>query len=141
MKRRIISTEHAPPAVGPYSQGIRVGDLVFTAGQLGLVPGTKELAGPDVESQTRQVLQNLDAILQAAGSCLAHAVKVTVFLADITEFSAMNAVYAAFFSEEPPARAAMQVAALPLGAKVMIDIVALACDSDHHRTPCDCEHT
>ncbi len=141
MKRQIISTEQAPPAVGPYSQAVRAGDLVFTAGQLGLVPDTKELAGPDIESQTRQALQNLDAILQAAGSCLAHAVKVTVFLADIREFSAMNATYAAFFSEEPPARAAVQAAALPLGAKVMIDIVALACDCDSSKARCDCEHT
>ncbi len=141
MKRQVISTEHAPPAVGPYSQGVRAGDLVFTAGQLGLVPGTTEFAGPDVESQTRQALQNLDAILQAAGSCLKHAAKVTVFLADITEFSAMNTVYADFFSETPPARATVQAAALPLGAKVMIDIVALACDCDGSRAPCGCEHT
>jgi len=141
MKRQIISTKHAPPAVGPYSQAVRAGDLVFTAGQLGLVPGTKELAGLDIESQTRQALQNLDAILQAAGSCLAHAVKATVFLADITEFAAMNTVYAEFFSEVPPARAAVQVAALPLGAKVMIDIVALSCDCDDSRTSCDCENT
>jgi len=141
MKRQIISTEHAPPAVGPYSQAVRAGDLVFTAGQLGLVPATKELAGPDIESQTRQALQNLDAILQAAGSCLKHAVKVMVFLSDITEFSAMNAIYADFFSEEPPARAAVQAAALPLGAKVMIDIVALACDCDSGKARCDCEHS
>lgn len=130
MKRKIISTEQAPPAVGPYSQAVLAGDLVFTAGQLGLVPGTKEFAGPDIESQTRQALQNLEAILQAAGTCLRHAVKVTVFLADINDFPLMNAIYGKFFSETPPARSAAQVAALPLGAKVMIDIVAQACDCE-----------
>jgi 2-iminobutanoate/2-iminopropanoate deaminase len=139
MKKEIISTEQAPPAVGPYSQATRAGDFVFTAGQLGLVPGTKELAGLDIESQTRQALQNLEAILEAAGSCLKHAVKATVYLTDIGEFSSMNAIYAQFFSEAPPARAAMQAAALPLGAKVMIDIVALACDCDSSDAPCDCE--
>jgi 2-iminobutanoate/2-iminopropanoate deaminase len=128
MKREIISTEHAPPAVGPYSQAVRVGDLVFTAGQLGLVPGTKAFAGTDIETQTRQALLNLQAILRAAGSCLEHAVKVTVFLDDISEFPLMNGIYAEFFPEAPPARAAMQAAALPLGAKVMIDIVAVAGD-------------
>ena len=139
MKREIISTEQAPQAIGPYSQAVRAGDFVFTAGQLGLIPGTKELAGPDIESQTRQALQNLEAILEAAGSCLKHAVKTTVFLADFGEFPSMNAVYAQFFSDAPPARAGGQIAALPLGAKVMIDIVALACDCDGGDAPCDCE--
>jgi 2-iminobutanoate/2-iminopropanoate deaminase len=139
MQKQIISTEQAPPAIGPYSQAVRAGDFVFTAGQLGLIPGTKELAGPDIESQTQQALQNLEAILEAAGSCLKHAVKATVFLTDIGEFPSMNAVYAQFFSEAPPARAAVQAAALPLGAKVMIDIVALACDCDGGDAPCACE--
>ena len=139
MKKQIISTEQAPQAIGPYSQAVRAGDFVFTAGQLGLIPGTKEFTGPDIESQTRQTLQNLEAILEAAGSCLKHAVKATVFLADIGEFASMNAAYAQFFTEAPPARAAVQAAALPLGAKVMIDIVALACDCDGSDAPCDCE--
>ena len=139
MKKLIISTEQAPAAVGPYSQAVRAGDFVFTAGQLGLIPGTKEFAGPGIESQTQQALQNLDAILEAAGSCLKHAIKATVYLADIGEFPSMNAVYAQFFAEAPPARAAVQAAALPLGAKVMIDIVALACDCDGSGAPCDCE--
>jgi 2-iminobutanoate/2-iminopropanoate deaminase len=138
MKKQIISTEQAPPAVGPYSQAVRAGDFIFTAGQLGLVPGTKEFAGPDAESQTRQALENLEAILKAAGSCLQHAIKATVYLADIGEFPSMNAVYAQFFSEAPPARAAVQAAALPLGAKVMIDIVALACDCEGGEEPGDC---
>jgi 2-iminobutanoate/2-iminopropanoate deaminase len=130
MKREIIGTEDAPPAVGPYSQAVRVGDLVFTAGQLGLVPDTKAFAGTDIESQTRQALLNLQAILQAAGSCLEQAVKVTVFLDDISEFPLMNSIYAEFFPEAPPARAAAEAAALPLGAKVMIDVVALAGDCE-----------
>ena len=139
MKKQIISAEEAPAAVGPYSQAVRAGDFVFTAGQLGLVPGTTELAGPDIESQTRQALQNLNAILEAAGSCLKHAVKATVYLADIGDFPSMNAAYARFSSEAPPARAAIQAAALPLGAKVMIDIVAAACDCNSDDTACDCE--
>ena len=138
MKRQIISTEQAPSAVGPYSQAVRAGDFIFTAGQLGLIPGTMELAGPDIESQTRQALLNLDAILEAAGSCLKHAVKATVFLTDMGEFPSMNAVYAEFFPEAPPARAVGQVAALPQGAKIMIDIVALACDCDSDQASCDC---
>jgi 2-iminobutanoate/2-iminopropanoate deaminase len=130
MTREIISTEKAPAAVGPYSQGICAGDFVYTAGQLGLVPGSKEFAGPDVESQTRQALMNLEAVLKAGGSCLQHVVKTTVFLADMEEFGRMNGVYAEFFSENPPARSAVQAAALPLGGRVEIEAVALACDCD-----------
>ena len=81
--KQIVSTDKAPAAVGPYSQAVRVGDLIFTAGQLGIVPGTKEFAGPDIQAQTRQALENLKAILEAAGSCMQHVVKATVFLQDI----------------------------------------------------------
>ena len=91
MNKQIIATDQAPAAVGPYSQGVRLGDFVFTAGQLGIVPGTKDFAGPDIESQTRQALENVKAVLEASGSCLQHVVKVTVFLQDIEEFSRMNA--------------------------------------------------
>lgn len=122
--KEIIVTDRAPAAAGPYSQAVRVGNLLFTAGQVGLVPGTKQFAGPDIASQTRQVLQNIQGILEAAGSSLQHVVKTTVFLQDIAEWPAMNAVYAEFFSENPPARSAVQVAALPLGAKVEIEVVA-----------------
>jgi 2-iminobutanoate/2-iminopropanoate deaminase len=139
MKRQIISTEQAPSAIGPYSQAVRAGELIFTAGQIGLVPGTKELVGPDVESQTRQALQNLDAILEAAGSCLKHALKATVYLTDMSEFPAVNAVYAEFFPETPPARAAIQAAALPLAAKIMIELTAQACDCNGPDAACDCE--
>jgi 2-iminobutanoate/2-iminopropanoate deaminase len=128
MGKDVIATDEAPAAVGPYSQGIRVGDLVFTAGQLGLIPGTKEFAGPDTASQTRQALTNLQAVLEASGSCLEHAVKTTVFLQDMNEFSIMNQVYAEFFTKNPPARSTVEVAALPLGGRVEIEIVAEACD-------------
>ncbi len=124
MSKEIIATDKAPAAAGPYSQAVRVGNLVFTAGQVGLVPGTKEFAGPDIASQTRQVLKNIQGILEAAGSGLEHVVKTTVFLQDIAEWPAMNAVYAEFFPANPPARSAVQVAALPLGAKVEIEVVA-----------------
>jgi len=126
VNKQIIATDKAPAAVGPYSQAVRVGDLIYTAGQLGIVPGTKEFAGPDIENQTRQALQNLRAVLEAGGSCLEHVVKTTVFLADMGEFARMNAVYAEFFPEDPPARSAVQAAALPLGGRVEIEAVAQA---------------
>jgi 2-iminobutanoate/2-iminopropanoate deaminase len=126
VNKQIIATDKAPAAVGPYSQGVRAGDFIFTAGQLGIVPGTKEFAGPDIEAQTRQALENLKAVLEAGGSCLERVVKTTVFLQDIGEFARMNAVYAEFFPEGPPGRSAVQVAALPLGGRVEIEAVALA---------------
>ncbi len=128
MSKDIVTTDDAPAAVGPYSQGVRVGGLVFTAGQLGIVPQTKQFAAPDTASQTRQALQNVQAVLEAAGSCLEHAVKATVFLLDMNEFSVMNQVYAEFFKKNPPARSAVQVAALPLGGRVEIEVVAEACN-------------
>ena len=127
MSKQVVVTDRAPAAVGPYSQGVRAADLVFTAGQLGIVPGTKTFAGPDVEAQTRQALENLSAVLEAGGSRLEHVVKTTVFLADIGEFGRMNAVYAEFFTENPPARSALQAAALPLGAKIQIEAIARVC--------------
>ena len=126
MDRTVITTDLAPSAVGPYSQAVRIGDLVFTAGQLGLVPGAGEFAGADIESQTRQALTNLTAILEAAGSSVEKVVKTTVFLQDITEFPRMNSVYVEFFPADPPARSAVQVAALPLGGRVEIEAVAVA---------------
>jgi 2-iminobutanoate/2-iminopropanoate deaminase len=128
MDKEVIATEEAPAAVGPYSQGVRAGDFVFTAGQLGIAPGTKAFAGPNIEAQTRQALENVKAVLETGGSCLKHVIKTTVFLADIGEFSRMNAVYAEFFPEDPPARSAVQVAALPLGGRIEIEAVAEACD-------------
>jgi 2-iminobutanoate/2-iminopropanoate deaminase len=137
--REIVSTDKAPAAVGPYSQGVRTGGFIFTAGQLGLVPGTKDFAGSDIESQTRQALQNLEAVLKAGGSCLCHVVKTTVFLADMGEFARMNAVYAEFFAQSPPARSAVQAAALPLGGRVEIEAVAESCDCAQDEGECDCD--
>jgi 2-iminobutanoate/2-iminopropanoate deaminase len=137
-KKEPIATEKAPAAVGPYSQGMKVGDFVFTAGQLGLVPGTKDFAGEEIESQTRQALENLKAVLEAGNSCLEHVIKTTVFLADMGEFARMNAVYAEFFVEDPPARSAVEVAALPLGGRVEIEAIAQRCDCDNGDEGCDC---
>lgn len=126
MQRTIISTTNAPAAVGPYSQAIRIGELVYTAGQIGLDPATGRIEGHTVEEQAHQVLRNLRAVLEAAGSGLDRVVKTTVYLADIKDFKAMNAVYATYFPSEPPARSAVQAAALPLGALVEIEAIALA---------------
>ena len=124
MNREIIATDRAPAAVGPYSQGVRVDGLVFTAGQIALDPATVQLVEGGIEAQTRQSLANLQAILEAAGSSLADVIKVTVFLIDWTEFKAMNGIYAQFFPDSPPARSGAQVGALPLGARVEIEAVA-----------------
>ena len=128
MEKVIINTDQAPAAIGPYSQAIRSGDLIFTAGQLGTVPATRQLVSPDIETQTRQALDNLRAVLEAAGSCLDHVVKTTVFVVDLGEFARMNAVYATFFPQSPPARSTVQVSALPAGGRVEIEAIALACD-------------
>jgi 2-iminobutanoate/2-iminopropanoate deaminase len=138
MDKQIIATAKAPAAVGPYSQGVQTSDLVFTAGQLGIVPGTKEFAGTTIEDQTRQALENLKEVLEAGGSCLKHVIKTTVFLQDIGEFTRMNGVYAEFFPENPPARSAVQVAALPLGGRVEIEAVAMACDCEGGEKACSC---
>ncbi len=123
--KEVIATTGAPAAVGPYSQAVRAGGFLFTAGQLGLVPGSKTFAGPDIESQTRRALENLKAVLEAGGARLEDVVKTTVFLADMGEFARMNAVYAEFFGQNPPARSAVQAAALPLGGRIEIEAVAL----------------
>jgi 2-iminobutanoate/2-iminopropanoate deaminase len=120
----IIHTQKAPAAIGPYSQAIRVGPFIYTAGQIGLDPATGELVADDIRAQTERVLTNLQAILQAAGSDLAGVVKTTVFLLDMGEFGAMNEVYASLFGESPPARSTVQVSALPRGARVEIEAVA-----------------
>jgi len=123
--REVIATEGAPAAVGPYSQAIRAGDFIYTAGQLGIDPARGKLVEGGIEAQTRQALTNLKAVLEAAGSNMERVVKVTVFLQDINDFKSMNGVYAEFFASDPPARAAVQVAALPLQGLVMIEVVAL----------------
>ena len=124
--RKIIHTDQAPKAVGPYSQAIRTDALLFTSGQIALDPASGKLVEGGIEDQTRQVMANLKAVLEAAGSDFSRVVKATVFLADINDFAAFNAVYAQYFQAEPPARSAFQVAALPLGAQVEIEMVALA---------------
>ena len=120
-----IHTDLAPAAIGPYSQAVRTGDLLFVSGQLPIDPATGEFAGADIASQTRQSLLNMQAILEANGMTMADVVKTTVLLADIAEFAAMNAVYAEFFTQPYPARAAYQVANLPKGAKVEIEAIAV----------------
>ncbi len=125
MKKTIIHTEKAPAAVGPYSQANRAGELVYTAGQIPLDPATGKMVEGGIEAQTRRALENLQAVLEAAGAGLDSVLKTTVFLHDMGEFAAMNGVYAEFFPENPPARSAVQVAALPLGARVEIEAVAV----------------
>lgn len=123
--REVITTAHAPQAIGPYSQAIRTDQLIFLSGQIPLDPASGELISGDIRDQTRRVLQNIQAVLEAAETSLAQVVKTTVFLADIGDFAAMNAVYAEFFPQNPPARSALQVAALPKGARIEIEVVAL----------------
>jgi|TARA_B100001964_G_C13845403_1_gene427759 2-iminobutanoate/2-iminopropanoate deaminase len=126
IEKKIIATENAPAPVGPYSQAIAAGELVFTAGLIALEPESGQLVPGDIEAQTHRVLQNLQALLQAAGSSLAAVVKTTVFMTDLADFKRMNAVYAQYFAAEPPARSTVQVAALGPGAQIEIECVALA---------------
>lgn len=123
--KKIVSTEKAPKAIGPYSQAVRIENLVYTAGQIALDPATMELVSGGIEAQTRRVLTNLKNVLESAGSGLNYVIKTTVFLADMKDFSAMNAVYAEFFTENPPARSTIAVAALPKNGLVEIEVVAL----------------
>ena len=125
--REVVWTAAAPKAVGPYSQGVKAGDLLFTAGEAGVDPATGKLVEGGVAAQTRRALENIRAILQAAGTSLERVVRCGVFLADIADFQAMNAVYADFFppSGSPPARTTVQAGKLPMGALVEIDAVAL----------------
>lgn len=123
--KKIIFTEKAPKAIGPYSQAIRTDSMAFTAGQLGLDPATGELVEGGIEAQTRQVLTNLKHVLEASDSGLNYVVKTTVFLKDMNDFAKMNAIYGEFFSQNPPARSTVAVAALPKGALVEMEAVAL----------------
>ena len=121
----IVSTNKAPAAIGPYSQAIIAGKLIYTAGQIPLDPATMEMVGSNVTEQTEQVFKNLKAVLEEAGAGLGAIVKTTVFLADMADFQAMNEVYANYFGDHKPARAAVQAAALPKGALVEIEAVAI----------------
>ncbi len=124
--KTIVQTEKAPAAIGPYSQAVKAGGLVFLSGQVALDPASGQVVAGDVRAQTERVLKNLQAVLAAAGSSLAAVVKATVFLADMNDFAAMNEVYGRFFSGDPPARATVQAARLPKDVQVEIDLIALA---------------
>jgi 2-iminobutanoate/2-iminopropanoate deaminase len=122
--KRIIATSEAPAAVGPYSQAVAVGNLLFCAGQIPLDPATGEIVGEDVTAQTERVCQNIAGVLKANGMTFANVVKATVFLTDLANFAAMNAVYAKYFTEPFPARSTIQVAGLPRGSQVEIEVTA-----------------
>ncbi|MBI3536018.1 MAG: RidA family protein [Chloroflexi bacterium] len=124
MERTGISASNAPQAIGPYSQGIRAGEFIFCAGQVGLDPVSGKLVEGGVEAQTRRALENLNQVLQAAGASLHRVVKTTVFLANMNDFQKMNAVYAEFFTAPAPARSTVQVARLPRDAAVEIEAIA-----------------
>ncbi len=123
--KETISTEKAPGAIGPYSQAVKAGNMVFCSGQIPIDPTTGEFVSNNVAEQTHQVLINLSAVLEAAGTSLSNVVKTTVFLADMNDFTAMNEIYAEFFSDNKPARATVQAARLPRDARVEIDCIAI----------------
>src|SRR3972149_7382951 len=125
MEKSVISTNNAPAAIGPYSQAIKVGNLVFISGQIPIIPATGEILGGDIKLQTRQALENLKHILEAAGSSLDNVVKTTVFMKDLNDYTAINDVYKEFFTTKPPARAAVQAARLPRDVGVEIEAIAL----------------
>jgi len=124
--KEIVATSRAPQAIGPYSQAVRAGNLVFASGQIPIDPATKEFVAGGVAEQTEQVLKNLKAVFEAAGVGLDQIVKTTVFLADMDDFTAMNEVYGRFFVERPPARATVEAARLPRDARVEIEAIAVA---------------
>jgi len=123
--KEIVTTNEAPAAVGPYSQAVAAGPLIFVSGQLGIVPGTKKLAGDTIEKQTKQAMENIAAILDAAGSSLEMVLKMAISLKDIKDFPKLNEVYGTFFEDDPPARATFEVSDLPLSALVEIAVVAI----------------
>jgi 2-iminobutanoate/2-iminopropanoate deaminase len=124
--REIISTNNAPQAIGPYSQAVQANGFIFTSGQIAIDPATQQVIAGDVSAQTRRVLQNLLAILQAAGTGLDKVVRCTVFLKSMNDFTAMNAVYGEYFTAAPPARSTVEVARLPKDVLVEVDVIALA---------------
>lgn len=130
-QKKVITSDKAPKAIGPYSMAVSTGCLVYTSGQLGLNPATGILVEGGVQAQTRQALEHVKSVLEAAGTTLENVVKTTVFLQDLNDFAQMNAVYAEYFTSDQPARSAFQVAALPKGAVVEIEAVATV--------PCDCD--
>jgi 2-iminobutanoate/2-iminopropanoate deaminase len=126
--KKIISTSDAPGALGPYSQAVRAGSAIYCAGQIPLDPKTRQIITGDISAQTRRVLDNLTAVLKAEGLTFEHIVKTTIFLADLADFETVNKVYGSYFKQAPPARSTVQVAALPKGARIEIDAIAVADD-------------
>ncbi len=124
--REVVSTKDAPQAIGPYSQAIKANGFVFTSGQIAIDPATQQVVAGDVAAQTERVLRNLSEVLEAAGSGLGKVVRCTVFLKNMSDFAAMNAVYGKYFSSAPPARSTVEVARLPKDVLVEIDVIALA---------------
>lgn len=124
MTKKAVRTDRAPAAIGPYSQAVDLGDFVFCSGQIPVDPNTQSIVEGDIQAQTRQVLENIKGVLEAANLTMDHVVRTTVFLTDLNDFKAMNDVYAGYFKDVPPARAAVQVAALPKGVKIEIDAIA-----------------
>jgi len=124
MNRTIVKTNNAPAAIGPYSQGVRIGNMVYTSGQIPLNPETKELV-TEIKAATRQSLTNVKGILEEAGTSMENVIKTTVFVKDLNDFAAVNEVYATFFQGEPPARSCVEVAKLPLDAPVEIEVIAI----------------
>ena len=126
MKKRIIQTDQAPAAIGPYSQAVRVGDFLYTSGQIALDPQSGEFLSGEIEQETERTIENISAILKAGGLSLDNVIKTTVYLTDLSHFTRMNHIYEKYFSGNKPARACVQVAALPKGAKVEIEAIAIA---------------
>ncbi len=126
MEKQVVNTDQAPAAIGPYSQAVKVGEMVFVSGQIPIDPATGDIVQGDIKAQTRQVLTNLKAVLKAAGSSLEKAVKTTVYITNMDEFSQVNEVYSEFFTDQPPARACVEVSRLPKGVAVEIDAIALS---------------
>ncbi len=130
MKKRVIQTDRAPKAIGPYSQAIQAGHLLFLSGQIPLDPKTGEITGGDIRQQTRQVLENIKGLLESEGLGMKDVVKVTIFLKDMGNFSQMNEVYAPYFSSSPPARSTVEVGKLPRNAEIEIEAIALTLNKD-----------
>ena len=127
--KKIVATNDAPAAIGPYSQAIRNGSMLFCAGQIPLDPKSGQIVSDDIAGQTKQVLENVGAILQAAGLNFGHVVKTTIFLISMNDFQTVNEIYGTYFRENPPARSTVAVSALPRGAKVEIEVIAMAGES------------
>ena len=126
MEKKVVNTDQAPAAIGPYSQAVKVGEMVFVSGQIPIDPATGDIVQGDIKAQTRQVLTNLNAVLTAAGSSLEKTVKTTVYITNMDEFTQVNEVYSEFFKDQPPARACVEVSRLPKGVAVEIDAIAVS---------------